>query len=65
MLPYAFATYSLEFDEDDTSEAIVAAKSARYVHDPEGSFYDVLLHARSILLDGREALDGVRDLNIF
>jgi hypothetical protein len=65
MLPYAFAAYSLEFDEEQTPETLVAEKVARYVHDPGKDYFGILLHARGMLLDGRESLDGVRDLNVF
>ncbi len=63
MLPYAYDTYLLEFDEDEDAQSIVARRLATHQYNNEYKLYNYLLRTKSRFLDGREALTGKRDFN--
>ena len=66
MLPYAYETYMLEFDDDVPFEQIMAERVSRYHYDYKAQkdyLYESRLRSKRYILDGREALDGVRDFN--
>jgi hypothetical protein len=63
MLPYAYDSYLLEFDDADNADTIMAYRIAHCQFDEENEHYQDLKEAKKKFLDGREALTGKRDFN--
>ena len=63
MLPYAYDTYLLEFNEEEDAQSIVARRLATHQYSNRYRSYDRLLGTKNEFLDGREALTGKRDFN--
>ncbi len=67
MLPYAYDSYLLEFDDEEDVNKSIANRVAAYKYDEEDRYntYKRLMHYKKIFLDGREALTGKRDFKYF
>jgi hypothetical protein len=63
MLPYAYDSYMLEFDEDEDIDTRIARRVANHQYENKYSTYDHLVYYKEEFLDGREALTGKRDFN--
>jgi hypothetical protein len=65
VLPYAYETYLMEFEEDLPLEQLIDERVARYKFDKEDKNYvmEIINIYKKRILDGREILDGVRDFN--
>jgi hypothetical protein len=63
MLPYAYDSYLLEFDDDEDLDTMIARRVANHQYDNKYQSYDELLENKKEFLDGREALTGKRDFN--
>jgi hypothetical protein len=62
MLPYAYDTYLLEFEDED-EETILLKRLAKHRFDPNQRAYKILSYHKEEFLDGREALTGKRDFD--
>ncbi len=65
MLPYAYDSYLLEFDEAEDIDAMIARRVANHDFKDEDNLYSFNQHQyyKEEFLDGREALAGKRDFN--
>ncbi len=63
MLPYAYDSYLLEFDEGEDVEQIIAQRVAHVKYNNQYNIYDQLLRCKKEFLNGREALTGKRDFD--
>ena len=65
MLPYAYDSYLLEFDDETDVDKIIATRVANFQYDKEDQFrlYKHLMNEKEEFLNGREALTGKRDFD--
>jgi hypothetical protein len=63
VLPYAYETYLLGFENLDNIPRLIAQRVACYTYDTTTKHYDSMMENREFILDGREALTGKRDFD--
>ena len=67
VLPYAYATYMLEFDEDKPIKQLIAERIERYKQTPikdDDHDHQMNVMVKDIFLNGRESLTGRRDFDL-
>jgi hypothetical protein len=62
MLPYAYDTYLLEFDDEDVDK-IIEQRVAHFQYVEKYNTYQHLLYYKEVFLKGREALTGKQDFD--
>lgn len=63
MLPYAFDSYTLEFNSETNEDKIIAERVARFKYDEDNHYYKVLKLQKETFLAARQALDGKNDFD--
>lgn len=63
MMPYAYETYLLEFENLENIPRLIAQRVACYTYDTTAKEYESMMDNREFILDGREALTGKRDFD--